>query len=160
MSLIINTIRRIDGIALCNYPLYMGNLPISNQALVTLVSLAFASVLVLIYRKVIPIIRQFGWVESGKSIEGAPRAVYPVFTILVLWASYIFLLPMALGYREEIAKMASSSERLAVMAKILFAPFVFLVVLSYGAKRGFLNWIRDLKWPNNEPDEKWNRHKK
>lgn len=131
----------------------MGNFPISNQAIIAIISLAIAILLVSISKKVIPLMRRLGWGRSGEKVEGAPRAVFPVFAILILWASFIFLLPMTLGYRDEISGSYTFTERLVVTAKILFAPFVFLIVLSYGSKRGFLNWIRDLKWPNNSPDD-------
>lgn len=151
--MILNLSCLVDVGALCNYPFSMGNLPISIQAVTALVSLVLATVLVMIFRKVTPLLRRSEWFDSGKTVEGAPRAVFPIFTILVLWASFIFLLPMTLGYREEIASSTTILERLIVTAKILFAPFVFLVVLSYGAKRGFLQWVRDLKWPNNDPED-------
>ncbi len=131
----------------------MGDFPISNQALTALVSLVSATVLVMIFQKVTPLLQRLEWFDSGKAVEGAPRAIFPIFTILILWASFIFLLPMTLGYREEISMTATLLERLVVTVKILFAPLVFLIVLSYGKRRGFLQWVRDLKWPNNDSED-------
>jgi cytosine/uracil/thiamine/allantoin permease len=83
-------------------------------------------------------------------VEGAQRAIYSIFYLLALWVVLMLLLPMLITIRSQLSTGMSWQEKLSVLLKVSYLPMILLLLMTYGARRGYLNWIRELYWPNDE----------
>ena len=84
---------------------------------------------------------------SAKQNKGAPRSIFPILYLLFAWACFVFFVPMAMGFRDLHQTLVAEQASVANLFRILISPIVFLLIVFYGIKRGFLNWIMDRKWP-------------
>jgi NADH:ubiquinone oxidoreductase subunit 3 (subunit A) len=85
---------------------------------------------------------------NGKS-EGTFRGFYHALWILVLWSGLALSLPLWFSFKQKVFGMPQL-ERLIVIGKIVVFPVILLMLLSYGARQGYLKWIDSLEWPDKE----------
>jgi hypothetical protein len=88
--------------------------------------------------------------QEARQIEGAQRSIYLVFYLLSLWAALVFMLPMLMTFKSELAQNLELGKRLFIFAKVAFLPCVILLLIYFGRKHDYLNWIRELYWPRDE----------
>lgn len=81
--------------------------------------------------------------------EGAFRAFYHVLWVLILWSGVCLSMPLWVSYKEKIVA-AALADRWPLMARVLVLPTVFLALLWYGGRQGYLKWIDSLSWPDGE----------
>lgn len=89
-------------------------------------------------------------VETRKNTDGPPRFIFQAIYLCILWASFIFLLPMILSFQEKLSEHTDLMARLIIAAKISVMPVVFLFLVILGARRGYLQWIKQLHWPSDD----------
>lgn len=82
--------------------------------------------------------------------EGSPRYIYQILYALILWSAMSFWFPMLVTYREKLAGVANSRESILLAGKLLLLPLLVLLLLLYGLRRGYLQWIKNIHWPNDE----------
>jgi hypothetical protein len=85
---------------------------------------------------------------NGKS-EGAFRGFYHALWILVLWSGLALSLPLWFSFKQKVLGLPQL-DRWIVIGKIVVFPVIFLMLLSYGARQGYLKWIDSLEWPDKE----------
>jgi len=88
--------------------------------------------------------------ETKKNTEGAPRYIYSLLYILVLWSLLAFWFPMLITYQQKLTGAVNSNAVLMVMAKLLILPCIFLLLFVFGWRRGYLQWIKNIHWPDND----------
>jgi hypothetical protein len=87
--------------------------------------------------------------EGNGRPEGAFRSFYHGLWILLFWSGLGISLPLWFSYKKELANLPLD-ERAILLGKILVFPLIFLVLLRYGARQGYLKWIDSLEWPDKE----------
>jgi hypothetical protein len=85
---------------------------------------------------------------NGKS-EGAFRGFYHALWILVLWSCLALSLPLWFSFKQKVADLPPP-DRWVAIGKVVVFPVIFLALLSYGARQGYLKWIESLQWPDKE----------
>ena len=81
--------------------------------------------------------------------EGAFRAFYHLLWILLLWSGLSLTIPLWISYRHQISGVAGVA-RWAILMKVAFFPILILFLLRYGRSLGYIGWIEDLEWPDEE----------
>lgn len=84
--------------------------------------------------------------ESRKS-EGAFRSYFHILWALFLWASFVFLLPLLVTYKDRLSSVTQFSERAMMVAKAAYVPLLLLLLLTYGYRRNYFRWIKNFNWP-------------
>ena len=79
--------------------------------------------------------------------SGATRGVYQLFFVLILWSFLIFLIPLLLSYHQHIIAAATRRELIDAVCKAVFLPILFLLLVAYGQRRGYLRWLNERSWP-------------
>lgn len=79
--------------------------------------------------------------------SGSVRGVYQLFFVFILWSLLVFLVPLLLSYRQHIMAAGSKREVLEIIGKAIFLPGLFLLLIFYGRKKGFLRWLNERNWP-------------
>ena len=79
--------------------------------------------------------------------SGSVRGVYQLFFIFILWSLLVFVVPLLLSYRQHIMAAATKREVLEILSKAIFLPALFLLIIFYGHKKGFLRWLSERDWP-------------
>jgi hypothetical protein len=88
---------------------------------------------------------------NGKP-EGAFRAFHHLLWVLILWSGMALSFPLWVSYKQQIGVLPMD-ERWIFLAKILAFPIILLLLLQYGARRGYLRWIFSPDWPDKENRE-------
>lgn len=84
------------------------------------------------------------------SSEGAFRGFYHALWALLLWSGFALFVPLWLSFRSKLGGLESTHSRGIAVMKVLSISALFLLVLLYGRRRGYLNWIEGLEWPDKE----------
>lgn len=96
-------------------------------------------------------VKPSGKVEAGDGEpEGAFRIFYHMLWVLILWSGLGLSLPLWLSYREKIMEAVSVADRWTLVAKVMVFPAVFLALLWYGGRKGYLKWIDGTSWPDED----------
>lgn len=85
--------------------------------------------------------------------EGAPRSIYIVLFLISVWSCLIFVVPIALSVRYQVAQAAPSSGPILELWKLFIPLGMFFLFLVYGSSHGLLAWIADRAWPKIQEKE-------
>lgn len=88
--------------------------------------------------------------QESYAVEGAQRGVFHLLYVLGTWLVLVFFLPMLFFFKKQIAQQEHLSAKIVLLVKLAFLPGIFLLVIFYGARRGYLSWISNLHWPQDE----------
>jgi hypothetical protein len=80
----------------------------------------------------------------------SPRAIFFFLWLLIIWAGLGLSLPFWLDYFSQIQRAGGGLPRLRTIGIVTAFPLALLVMIGIGYRRGYLQWILDLKWPDRE----------
>ncbi len=89
-------------------------------------------------------------IETRKNTDGPPRFIFQALYLCILWALFVFWFPMLLTFQEKLMEQVGLLARFIIALKILFIPVLFLFLILLGKRRGYLHWIKQLPWPNDD----------
>lgn len=85
--------------------------------------------------------------SEGQALEGAFRGMYILIWILFLLFTIVVFVPLANTFRGQLDLISGNpAAARIILLKILSLPVLFLVLVKFGAVRGYLRWIGNLSW--------------
>lgn len=124
--------------------------------LLPLVVVAAAALVVFFWdRTVSPLWEEEGDLGTRPSSWAALRSIQHVLWILLLVSVMAYFFPFLLSFKQKIGG-ADTPERWRLILLTAGFPATILMLLVYGTKKKYMEWIADLDWPHKKDEEAGN----
>jgi len=98
------------------------------------------------------------WVEESSlntrpSSWAALRSIQHILWILLLISMMAYFFPLLLSFRQKVSGLVRGQERWMLIGLTATFPVTILILLVYGSKKKYMEWIADLDWPHRKDEE-------